>query len=48
MDTAVGALGASGSSLAQFCSGLGTVFLALLVLLWLAVAAVGSLAGVPR
>ncbi|WP_329446142.1 hypothetical protein [Streptomyces canus] len=47
-DIAVGAPGASGSSLAQLCSGLGTAFLALLVLLWLAVTAVGSLAGVPR
>jgi signal transduction histidine kinase len=45
-DTVVRALSASGSSLAQLCSGLGTAFLALLVLLWLAVTAVTSLVGV--
>lgn len=45
-DTVVRTTRAAGEALAQLVSGLGTAFLALLVLLWLAVTAVTSLVGV--
>jgi signal transduction histidine kinase len=45
-DTVVRTTSAAGAAIAQLASGLGTAFLALLVLLWLAVTAVASLVGV--
>ncbi|MGW7608980.1 sensor histidine kinase [Streptomyces sp. NPDC054766] len=45
-DTVVRTTSAAGAAIAQLASGLGTAFLALLVLLWLAVTAVTSLVGV--
>ncbi|WP_329274581.1 sensor histidine kinase [Streptomyces sp. NBC_01451] len=45
-DTVVRTTGAAGAAIAQLASGLGTAFRALLLLLWLAVTAVTSPAGV--
>ncbi|MDH6628304.1 putative membrane protein [Streptomyces sp. LBL] len=45
-DNVVRALSATGIAIAQLASGLNTAFLAVLVLLWLAVTAVTSLVGV--
>ncbi|MEU6140176.1 sensor domain-containing protein [Streptomyces sp. NPDC047081] len=45
-DTAVRTLRAAGTAMAELASGLGTAFLALLLLLWLAVTAVASAVGV--
>ncbi|MFE5816197.1 sensor histidine kinase [Streptomyces sp. NPDC056479] len=45
-DTVVRSLSAAGAAIAQLASGLGTAFLALLLLLWLAVTAVTSPVGV--